>query len=121
MTKKFEFINSESQSGLYYLVIYPGIRSLTQAIDSFNRENNVNYNGKVRSDLICLTGDRIGRFIEGDIVNGKIESSSFNVSSQDNDLVKLINKIYMELPEGELNKIYPIAFRNQLKEKVKCQ
>lgn len=115
MNHNFIFINSELQNNTYFFILYPDIESFSQAIDTFNEFSNKSINGIVKSDLLLLTGDRTGRFIEGKIINGIIDKSSFTLSSIDAELNDTLNKLYIQLPEDRINKIYPISYRNQIK------
>lgn len=114
MKKEF-FVQKSRFSNNTFLVIpspvYDDLSSLIGDLEKFDFHSR---NFKIRIDLVLITGDRKGRFIELSFQNQVLNSSSLKVIDNDDELSKMMKNVYSNLPLNLINSIYPIKLREEV-------
>lgn len=112
--KEIYFEKSPVKNDEVFLVPLTDENSFGTILEIFNREIG-KFDGILKIDMIINTGERVGRFVSANVNNGHVDIDSIKIIDYDELLDNFTRRVYSALPEGYLNKVYPVAFRNEIK------
>lgn len=103
---------------VFFVVPNPNLSDLTDFIISFNKDNLIEY-GDIVIDLKIFIGNRSDSFVKIHIEDFKLQVETITPTSNIEEYETFILTEYSKLDNNEIQKIYPVQFRNKVYETIK--
>ncbi len=111
---KYIVKKSKQDKNTYILVFSPNISSLNSKLNSFLDKNEIKGESTIKLDVIAFVGDTNERFIQLRLKDGMLVNNSILKGIKDKETEEVTLEEYSKLKIGEINRIYPIAYRNKI-------